>query len=109
MSARSIGPGVGAVSCYADGQVSNTSIEERLQRLEVAFGAQSELVRDLRDSFTVIGHLEARQSKLLKEHSEWLSAHESAMRDHDRRMKLVDERIDRLVSGMGEFMRRLPQ
>jgi uncharacterized coiled-coil protein SlyX len=82
------------------------TLEERMQKIEAAFGAQSDLVRELRDAVTVTASLEARQSRALKEHSEWLVFHDKALREHDERMKTVDERIARLVSGVGEFMRR---
>jgi uncharacterized coiled-coil protein SlyX len=89
------------------------NLEQRMQKIEVAFGAQSDLVRELRDAVTVTAELEARQSRLLKEHTvalanhtDWLVSHDKAMREHDERMKTLDERIASLVSGMGEFMRR---
>jgi uncharacterized coiled-coil protein SlyX len=82
------------------------TLEERMQKMEAAFGAQSDLMRELRDAVTVTAELEARQSRVLKEHTEWLVSHDKALREHDDRMKTVDERIARLVSGVGEFMRR---
>lgn len=82
------------------------NIEERMDRMEAEYGKQSELMRELRDAVTVTAQLEARQGRLVKEHSEWLVSHAQAMKDHDRRMKLLDERIAGLVSGFGEFMRR---
>jgi uncharacterized coiled-coil protein SlyX len=82
------------------------TLEERMQKIEAAFGAQSDLVIELRDAVTVTASLEARQGRLLKEHSHWLASHEKAMKEHDDRMKTLDERIAGLVSGMGEFMRR---
>jgi hypothetical protein len=83
------------------------TIEERMQKIEAAFGAQSDLVRELRDAVTVTAVLEARQSRLQKEHGEWLASHEAAMKAHDARMEDLDQRIAGLVSGFGEFMRRL--
>jgi uncharacterized coiled-coil protein SlyX len=96
------------------------TIEERMDRMEAEYGKQSELMRELRDAVTVTANLEARQGRLVKEHSEWLASHEQAMRDHharmkdhdarmkdhDTSMKMLDERIVGLVSGFGEFMRR---
>jgi hypothetical protein len=82
------------------------TLEERMQQMEAAFGTQSDLMRELRDAVTVTAQLEARQSRLLKDHTEWLVSHDKALREHDDRMKIVDERIGRLVSGVGEFMRR---
>ena len=82
------------------------TIEERMEKLEKALGANDDLVRELREAVTVTAQLEARQSRALKEHSDWLVEHEKAMREHDERMKTLDARISNLVSGIGEFMRR---
>jgi uncharacterized coiled-coil protein SlyX len=89
------------------------TLEERMKKMEDAYGTQSELMRELRDAVTVTAHLEARHSKVLKDHSDWLSYHDQAMKEHAERMKEhaermkeLDERIANLVSGIGEFMRR---
>lgn len=82
------------------------TIEQRMDRLEKAFGANDALVVELRDAVTVTAQLEARQARALKEHGEWLVAHDRAMREHAEHMKILDERIANLVSGFGEFMRR---
>lgn len=96
------------------------TIEERMSRLEKAFGANDDLVRELRDAVTVSAYMEARREKIVKDHSEWLISHDQAMRAHDRAMlelkesaktqqeqgRILDERIAKLVSGIGEFMRR---
>jgi uncharacterized coiled-coil protein SlyX len=89
------------------------TLEERMKRMEDAYGTQSELMRDLRDAVTVTAHLEARQSKVLKDHSDWLMSHDKAMaehaermKEHDMAMKELDERTAGLVSGFGDFMRR---
>jgi uncharacterized coiled-coil protein SlyX len=74
------------------------TVEERVDRLEKSLGKQDEMVRELRDAVTVTAHLEAAQGHLLKEHSKWLVERKEAMKD-------LDERISRLVSGFGEFMR----
>ena len=82
------------------------TIEQRMERLETSAGKNDALVRELRDAVTVTAHLEARQGKVLKVHGEWLAAHEAAMKEHDQAMKRLDKRIEALVRGMGEFMRR---
>jgi uncharacterized coiled-coil protein SlyX len=89
------------------------TIDERMDKLEKAFGSQDALVRELRDAVTVTATLEARQSRLLREHSEWLVSHDRSMQEHhqwlvshDAAMKALGERIEGLVSGIGEFMRR---
>jgi uncharacterized coiled-coil protein SlyX len=82
------------------------TLEERMDKLERSLGSQDTLVRELRDAVTVTAQLEARQSRLVREHSEWLAEHVQHMRDHDEAMKDLDVRISNLVSGFGEFMRR---
>jgi uncharacterized coiled-coil protein SlyX len=81
------------------------TMEERVDRLEKSLGKNDELVRELRDAVTVTAHLEAAQGRLLKEHSKWLVEHNEAIAEHKAAMKDLDERISRLVSGFGEFMR----
>ncbi len=89
------------------------TIEERLAGMEARLGKNDELVRELRDAMTATAYMEARQSRLLKDHGEWLAFHDRTMREHDDRMKVLGERIEglgerieSLVSGIGEFMRR---
>jgi len=62
--------------------------------------------KEIEDALTVMGGLQARQGRALREHAEWLEEHERAMRAHDRAMTQLDERIGKLVSAMGEFIRR---
>jgi uncharacterized coiled-coil protein SlyX len=81
-------------------------IEERMAKLESAFGAQSDLVRELRDAVTVTAQLEARQGRVLKDHRVWLVEHDRAMKEHREEMKILDALIANLVSGVGEFMRQ---
>ncbi len=75
-------------------------------KIEAAFGAQSDLVIQLRDAVTVTAEMEARQSRALKDHAVWLVEHDRAIQEHHENMKTLDGRIAALVSGMGEFMRR---
>ena len=82
------------------------TIGERVDKLEKFFGAQDAMVKELRDAVTVIAQLEACHGRLLRERSEWLVAHDRAMRERDERMKALDERISKLASGVGEFVRR---
>jgi hypothetical protein len=42
------------------------TLEERLLKIEAAFGAQSDLLPELRDAVTVTAQLEARQGRLVK-------------------------------------------
>ena len=76
-----------------------------MDRLEKTLGSQDVLVRALRDAFTETAALEARQARALRQHSEWHEAHDKEMKEHDARMRTLDERIANFVSGIGEFMR----
>ena len=77
--------------------------EERLDRLEARWGAQDDLVRELRDAVTVTAELERRQAKLLREHSEALVEHEQWLKEHKASMNDLDKRISDLVSGFGSI------
>jgi L-lactate utilization protein LutB len=61
--------------------------------------------KEVEDAMAVMGGLQARQGRVLKDHSEWLQSHDLAMRQHQEAMALLDSRIDKLVSSMGEFIR----
>jgi uncharacterized coiled-coil protein SlyX len=82
------------------------TLEERMDRLEKAWGSQDDAVRELRDAVTVTAQLEARQGRVVKERSDWLVALERWKEEHKEAMKDLDVRIANLVSGFGEFMRR---
>jgi len=102
------------------------TIEERLDSLESRFGKNDELVRGLRENYIVMVEMEARQSRLLREHSEIMAQHDLSLARsrenaermeaqfrrsqalHEGRMAEIDRRIADLVSGFGEFMRRQP-
>jgi len=82
------------------------TLEQRMDKIEKALGSNDVLERELRDAVTVTAQLEARQGRVLKEHSEWLESHDRAMKEHRELTKELDRRIADLVSGFGEFMRR---
>jgi hypothetical protein len=86
------------------------TVEERVGGLEARLGKNDALVVELRDAMTATAHMEARQSRALKEHSEWLQEHDKAIaaskRDFDERMSDLDKRIKDLVSGFGAYLSR---
>ena len=88
------------------------TIEQRMERLEISPGKQDDLVKELRDAVTVTAQLEARQGRLVHDHSKWLEEHSRRLeenekkQEHAQRMRELDKRIADLVSGFGEFMRR---
>ena len=84
------------------------TIEERVGGLEARLGKNDALVVELRDAMTATAHMEARQSRALKEHSEWLQEHDKAIaasrRDFDERMESLDKRISDLVRAFGAWL-----
>lgn len=93
------------------------TLEERMASLEARLGKDDEMIRALRDAVTVNVQMEAANSRALKDHANWLVAHDQALirsreelirsrEEFDHRMKILDERIQNLVSGFGEFIRR---
>ena len=82
------------------------TIEERMDKIERAFGAQDDLVRELRDAVTVTAELEAAQGRIVKQHSAWLAELASSRTEWEARMQRFDERIANLVSAFGEFLWR---
>lgn len=70
-------------------------------------------IKQLQDASIVMAALEAKHATMMKDHADWLVAHDKAIaegraRDKaaDERGKAIDERIDRLVSGIGAWMRQ---
>jgi hypothetical protein len=69
--------------------------------------------KDVDDALAVMGGLQARQGRALREHSEWLEEHQRAMARIQASIeaqqaagRATDARIEKLVSAIGEFMRR---
>jgi hypothetical protein len=60
----------------------------------------------LEDALIVTSQLQARQAAMLKEHVEWLHAHDIAMTEIRENGRKTDERIQALVSAIGEFIRK---
>jgi hypothetical protein len=72
-----------------------------------------DVIRDLQETLTVMAEIQRRQAAALKDHAEWLVAHDQAiveMREHERRIdariEKLGERIDSLVSAIGEMLRK---
>jgi len=69
-------------------------------------------MKELQDTLAVVVGIQARQAELIKGHGEWLQQHDQAILDirengrrTDARIAEIGERIDKLVSGIGEFIR----
>jgi hypothetical protein len=72
-----------------------------------------DVIRQLQDTATVMAGIQARQAEALQEHAIWLQEHDRAIAEQRERDKIIDqrfqelgERIDNLVSGIGEYIRR---
>lgn len=80
------------------------NLESRIQTLEAAR-------KELEDTLIVTTHLQQRQSRLLREQSEYVASHEERLRVMDERIEKlvsgasgVDERIEKLVSAIGALI-----
>ncbi|MDQ2711880.1 MAG: hypothetical protein M3Y24_06535 [Acidobacteriota bacterium] len=73
--------------------------EQRITTLEQAR-------KEIEDNILVIATLETRQSNLLREQSEYLASHETRLQQQEARSHATDERIEKLVSAIGEWIRR---
>ena len=85
--------------------------QEMAKRME----AMEKAHKELEDSFIVMTHLETRMSQFLREQAEYIAGHEARLREHEARLReqeqrdrILDERIEKLVSAIGEMTRHLP-
>ena len=83
-------------------------MRERMEALEKAH-------KELEDSFIVLTHVETKMSQLLKEQTEYVANHEKRLQEQEKRRqeqaerdRAIDERIDKLVSAIGDLIRRIP-
>jgi hypothetical protein len=70
-------------------------------------------IKELQDTLTVVVGIQARQAELIKGHGEWLEDHDRAMArlekelaEDRKRGREIDERIEKLVSAIGELIRK---
>jgi hypothetical protein len=82
-------------------------------RVDAALARIREKFTDLEDAMVVQAHLEKGMAEQLKNHARILAKHDEMVERHDawiaeaaEREKHLDERIQNLVSGMAEWMRR---
>jgi hypothetical protein len=61
-------------------------------------------IEALEEAMLVTSQLQARQAAALKEHVEWLHAHDIAMNEIRENGRKTDERIQNLVSAIGELI-----
>jgi|GraSoiStandDraft_50_1057286.scaffolds.fasta_scaffold2187389_1 limonene-1,2-epoxide hydrolase len=87
-----------------DGNGSRDWRQEMRERMEALEKAHKEL----EDSFIVLTHVETKMSQLLKDQTEYVANHEQRLREQAERDRVLDERIDKLVSAIGDLIRRIP-
>lgn len=67
-------------------------------------------IQQMQDTLIVMGEIQARQARVQKIQAEELDGLrerlDQEMKQHNLRMKDLDERIAKLVSGIGEFLRK---
>jgi len=72
------------------------TIEERMDKIEAAFGKQDALVIELRNAVTVSAALEARHEQVMKDHTEWLRGHDQAMLEFREQNRAFHEQTAKL-------------
>ena len=72
----------------------------------------AQAIKELQETAIVMSGIQSRQAALLKDHAEWLQEPDRAIARHDQEMaeaqergRATDERIDKLVSAIGELIR----
>jgi len=63
-------------------------------------------IKEIQDTLTVVAGIQARQAELIKGHGEWLQEHDRELAEDRKRAREIDERIDKLVSAIGELIRK---
>jgi hypothetical protein len=79
--------------------VMGEDFEARVAKLEQAH-------KDLEDAMIIMAHLEKTAAERIKEHATFIAEEEEYRREQKKRDRELDQRIDKLVSGMGEWIRR---
>jgi hypothetical protein len=63
-------------------------------------------VKEIQDALIVMGELEVRQSRVHEELEALRATIREGLAAHEKRMQELDERILKLVSGIGELLRK---
>ncbi len=85
-----------------------TTNEQRLAQLKAGR-------RELQHSLVAMTHLEIKAAARVKEHAEFIAAHETAIAKQEaaiakqvERTSVLDDRVDKLVLAIGELISRIP-
>lgn len=61
-------------------------------------------LRDIQDTLAVTAGIQQRQAELIREHGNWLAAHDRAMNEIREAGRRTDERIEALVTAIGKLI-----
>ena len=87
-----------------DGNGSRDWREEMAERM----AALEKAHKELEDSFIVLTHVETKMSQMLRDQADYVASHEKRLQEQAERDRILDERIDKLVSAIGDLIRRIP-
>jgi hypothetical protein len=69
----------------------------------------------MEDTMVVMAHLENKAAARVREHAQFMADLEASMRSHEKRMEkqeetawALDQRVDKLVSSIGELIAGIP-
>lgn len=79
-------------------------VDAALKRLQERNDARFQA---LEDALLVQVQLEKRMGQLIKDQAEYLTSHEARLKQLADRDAALDARIEKFVSGMGEFLTRM--
>jgi hypothetical protein len=83
-------------------------LKSRVDEQEKSTAALRTIVRNLEDAMVVQTSLEQRQNAaILKNEARQVSL-EARAEEEEKRQRQLDERVDKLVSSIGELIRRIP-
>jgi hypothetical protein len=68
--------------------------------------ALERVVKGLQEAAEITAAVQRRHAGLMRDHAEWLVAHDKAIAEMRERGKATDARIDRLVIAIGELIRK---
>jgi len=65
----------------------------------------AKVLKQLQETAIVMNGIQPRQAEMLKDHAQWLQEHDRAIAEARERGRVTDERIEKLVIAIGEFIR----
>jgi hypothetical protein len=80
-------------------------VEDQLAQTEKILPKLRNAMKELEEASIVTGELQARQGGVLKGHGQWLEELTQAQIKTEERFRETGERIDKLVSAIGELIR----